>query len=72
LVFADETFEDIAVKMERWYNVKIIFDDNELKQERYTGKFVHNETIYEVLEAIKITTPINYSVTEAGITISRK
>lgn len=72
LVFADETFEDIAVKMERWYNVKISIDDNELKQARYNGKFVHNETIYEVLEAIKITTPINYSVTEAGITITRK
>ena len=72
LVFADETFEDIAVKMERWYNVKISIDDNELKQARYTGKFVHNETIYEVLEAIKITTPIKYSVTEAGITITRK
>jgi transmembrane sensor len=72
LVFADETFEDIAIKMERWYNVKISILDNELKQERYNGKFVHNETIYEVLEAIKITTPINYSVTEEGITITRK
>lgn len=72
LVFADETFEDIAVKMERWYNVKILIFDNELKQERYNGKFVHNETIYEVLEAIKITTPMDYSVTEQGIIITRR
>ncbi|MBN2481312.1 MAG: FecR family protein, partial [Bacteroidales bacterium] len=64
LVFADETFEDIIVKMERWYNVEISVLDDGLKQERYTGKFVHNETVYEVLEAIKATTPIVYSAKE--------
>ncbi|MBN1158795.1 MAG: FecR family protein [Bacteroidales bacterium] len=69
LVFADETFEDIAVKMERWYNVKIMILNDELKQERYTGKFVNNETVYEVLEAIKMTTPIVYSAKENIISI---
>jgi ferric-dicitrate binding protein FerR (iron transport regulator) len=72
LVFSDETFEDIAIKLERWFNMKIIIDDNKLKQERYTGKFVHNETVYEVLEAIKLTTPIEYTVKGAEIIIKRK
>jgi transmembrane sensor len=72
LVFADETFEDIAVKMERWFNMKIRIDDNKLRQERYTGKFVHNETVYEVLEAIKLTTPIEYSVKNSEIVIKSK
>jgi transmembrane sensor len=72
LVFADETFEDIAVKMERWFNMKIRIEDNQLKQERYTGKFVHNETVYEVLEAIKLTTPIVYTVKNEEIVIKRK
>ncbi len=49
LVFADETFEDIGIKMERWFNMKIRIEDDLLKHERYTGKFVHNETVYEVL-----------------------
>ena len=31
LVFADETFEDIAIKMERWFNMKIRIEDNLLK-----------------------------------------
>jgi len=72
LVFADETFGDIAVKMERWYNMKILIGDNDLKMERYTGKFVHNETVYEVLEAIKLTTPIQYTVQNEEIVIKRK
>lgn len=72
LVFADEPFEDIAVKMERWFNVTIDIKDATLKEELYTGKFVHNETVYEVLEAIKVTTPIHYTVNNNRITITRK
>jgi ferric-dicitrate binding protein FerR (iron transport regulator) len=72
LVFTDETFEDMLVKMERWYNIKIQLNDSSLKNERYNGKFVHNETIYQVLEAIKLTTPINYRVINNNIIITRK
>jgi transmembrane sensor len=72
LVFTDETFGDMVVKMERWYNMKIRINDSTLMAERYNGKFVHNETIYQVLEAIKITTPINYTVKDNIIIITRK
>ncbi|HEX3009461.1 MAG TPA: FecR domain-containing protein [Bacteroidales bacterium] len=60
LIFFDEPLEDVALKMERWYNVKVHILNGELKKERYRGKFVNNETIYQVLEAIKFTTPISY------------
>jgi transmembrane sensor len=72
LVFAGESFGDLAIKMERWFNVKIRINDEKLKSERYNGKFVHNETIYQVLEAIKITTPITYKVENDTIYITRK
>ena len=71
LVFAGETFEDLAVKMERWFNVKIKIDNDKLKSERFSGKFVHNETVYQVLEAIKITTPITYKIEKDTIIISK-
>ncbi len=71
LVFAGESFEDLAIKMERWYNVKIRIDNEELKSERFSGKFVHNETVYQVLEAIKITTPITFRVEKDTIIISK-
>lgn len=72
LVFTDETFEDMAVKMERWYNMKIQIADSTLRNERFNGKFVHNETVYQVLEAIKITTPIKYKAEDNTIIITRK
>ncbi|MBN1791642.1 MAG: DUF4974 domain-containing protein [Bacteroidales bacterium] len=72
LIFADETFEDIAIKMERWYNIKVSIEDEDLKKQRYNGKFVNNETVYQVLEAIEVTTPIQYTVREDEIIITRK
>jgi ferric-dicitrate binding protein FerR (iron transport regulator) len=70
LVFNNETFEDMALKMERWFNVKINIKDNSLKKERFNGKFVHNETVYQVLDAIKLTTPIRYKGIDNEIEIS--
>lgn len=72
LVFADEPLEDMAMKMERWFNVRIDVKDSTLRSERYNGKFTHNETIYEVLEAIKQTTPIKYTIGKDKIIIDRK
>jgi len=57
--------------MERWFNVKIKIDNDKLKSERFSGKFVHNETVYQVLEAIKITTPITYKIEKDTIIISK-
>lgn len=70
LVFNNEPFEDMALKMERWFNVKISIEDAGLKQERFNGKFVHNETVYQVLEVIKRTTPVRYTVVDNEISIS--
>lgn len=71
LVFSDETLEDVALKMERWYNVKIHILNEGLKKERYRGKFVNNEIINQVLEAIKYTTPIEYKIRNNEIFIDK-
>ena len=62
LYFTSETFDEIAIKLERWYGVEIHLQNDELKNERFTGKFTHNEPLVKVLEAIKITTPITYTI----------
>lgn len=72
LVFDNETFEEIAVKMSRWYKIKVNISDEDLKNHRFTGKFVNNETYLQVLEAINLTTPISFNITENVVTIKRK
>ncbi len=72
LVFNDETFYEIAVKMERWFGIKITVDDENLKKERFTGKFANKETVYQILDIINRTEPINYRVLNNEIIISSK
>ena len=72
LVFDNETLEDIALKMSRWYKVQIDIHDSDLKVQRYTGKFVNNESLKQVLEAINLTTPIQYGINRNNVQISLK
>lgn len=60
LVFDDETFEEVASKMERWYGIKIIFKNERLKKERLHGT-IENLTIQQALEYLKYSTPFRYS-----------
>ncbi|MCK4679087.1 MAG: FecR family protein [Bacteroidales bacterium] len=71
LIFQSETFENICYKLERWYDVKIHVRNEELKKYRYTGKFVHKETINQVLEILKLTTPINYTFIQNDLYIDK-
>jgi ferric-dicitrate binding protein FerR (iron transport regulator) len=68
LVFEDESFESLAEKMERWYNVKIIIKGDKLKQFKFTGTF-ERETIEQALKALQITTKFKYSFDRNIITI---
>ena len=72
LYFTSETFDEIATKLERWYGVKIHLQSDELINERFTGKFTHNEPLKQVLEVIKITTPISYSIKVNDVYINLK
>ncbi len=68
LVFSKERFEDILVKMERWYDVEIILNDENLKDYKYTGAF-EKETLEQALNALKMATPFEYSVDKNYIII---
>jgi ferric-dicitrate binding protein FerR (iron transport regulator) len=61
LVFDGDTFQELAIKMERWYNVKIIINNKELLRYRFKGAF-ENETIGEALDALELTAAFSYTV----------
>ena len=68
LIFTNEKFEDLAIRLERWYNVKIIIKSQKLRNERFTGKF-ENETTEQVLNALMIAEPFEYTMNKNIITI---
>lgn len=61
LEFRGDSFKELAGKLERWYNVKIVFDDEDVQQLNFNGSF-ENETAEQALIALKTATPFNYSI----------
>jgi len=68
LIFVSETFEDVALKMERWYSVHIEFANESVKAARLTGNF-EKETIVEALNALQFTTKFSYTIKNNIVTI---
>ncbi len=71
LIFRSETFEELALKMERWYGVTIHFAQEEIKPKRLNGIF-ENESIQQALKALQLITPFNYTINKNEILISSK
>lgn len=69
LVFQDESFEELAVKMERWYGVEIEFASERIAGERLSGTFT-KETIQEALEILQMTTSFRFSLRSNSVIIS--
>jgi ferric-dicitrate binding protein FerR (iron transport regulator) len=71
LVFEEEKFEDLSVKMERWFNVKININSDKLKQYRLNGSF-ENETVEEALKELQYLVPFSFQVNGRDIVINRR
>jgi transmembrane sensor len=71
LVFDGDSFQELAEKMERWYNVKINFKSNELFHYRFKGAFA-NETVKEALNALQLTANFSYQINNNEINLYKK
>lgn len=70
LAFVDESFKDLALKMERWYGVTIQFNDEKTAALRFTGAF-ENETVEDAMRALNITAAFNYKFQGRHIIVSK-
>ncbi|HVA98301.1 MAG TPA: FecR domain-containing protein [Bacteroidia bacterium] len=61
LAFENEPFEELAKRMERRYNIHIIFKDTTLSEERLSGVF-ENENIQKAMNLLQMTTPFHYQI----------
>ncbi len=71
LSFEEERFEDLALKMERWYDLKFEFENEKLKEYRVSGSFV-NETAAEALNELKFLLPFKYTIKNKEVKIMKK
>lgn len=61
LLFSGETLEEIALILERMYDMKVVFVDEGAKAFSYTG-LIRNSSLHNVLELISGTSPVRYTI----------
>jgi ferric-dicitrate binding protein FerR (iron transport regulator) len=61
LIFRNDPMEDVVRRLSRWFNVEIIFDDQEIKSYIYTATF-RNENLDQVLNLLQLSAPIEYHI----------
>lgn len=72
--FENETFEALAKKIERLYSVKVIFENQEIKKQKFTGAFFIDSNIYTIIETFKRAskTPFEYTIDKNQIYLKLK
>ncbi len=70
LIFQGETFEDLAIRMERWYGISFRFKNEAVKKEKLTGVF-ENETVQEALSALQLVAPFRYAIGKNEVVIMK-
>ena len=62
ILFKDEKLADIAKKLERWFNVEIVFDQESVKELKFTGSVLKNKPVDQIMEILKYTSHIDYTI----------
>jgi len=68
LKFKTESFESLAVKIERWYGVDIEIENEFLKSKVFTGSF-KGEGLEQVLDALQLTLNFDYEIEKNKVRI---
>jgi transmembrane sensor len=68
LVFKNETFDELAPRLERWYNVNIHIENAAINGYHFTGIF-QNESLDQALKAMQLIKPFKYKINNDEVTI---
>ena len=62
LVFRNDPMSEVARRIERWYNAKVVLNDKELEKYSFRGTF-QDDKLEDVLRFLSLTSPIKYKIT---------
>lgn len=65
LVFRNDSMEEVAYRLGRWYGVEVEIEDRELLSYSYRGVF-DNQPLEEVLRMLSLTSPMEYSMVSSA------
>jgi transmembrane sensor len=66
MMFENLSFQEITRQLERKFNYNIDLNNEEARSLRYTGRFVNDEELDEILHVIEKASPIDLSISKSG------
>lgn len=67
--FEEERLEDIMTTLSRWYRMKVIFENPQLKDIRFTASVQKEENISKLLNQFELTRTVSFNIIENQIFI---
>jgi len=64
LKFDQMTFEALAKRLERNFNVTVVFENEKMKKEVFGGTFRNYDSLETILKVIRTSTPFRYQINE--------
>lgn len=72
LIFKDDTFSNLVRKVERWYNVKIVYDEKLFNDRRLTVELIEGERLERLMEIISLTLSVDFDYEMGKISLTPK
>lgn len=70
--FKDMPLYEVAQQLGRWYDVEFLFQDESLKNVRFTGAILKNKSLRFILDVIRDTRTVDYQIDERIVIVSQK
>ncbi|MBN2612001.1 MAG: FecR family protein [Bacteroidales bacterium] len=68
-IFLGEPLPSLAAKLERRFNMRIVFAEELLRNYKFSGT-IENETIEQILQALRLTAPLKYTIEKNTVVLS--
>ncbi len=72
LIFKDDAFIKLVKKIERWYNVEVIYDARKFDNRRLTVELFEGERLEKLMEILSLALSVNYQYEKGKIILTPK
>ncbi len=72
LIFKDDTFSNLVKKVERWYDVEVVYDEKQFNDRRLTVELYEGERLDRLMEVIRLALSVNYKYEKGKIILTPK
>lgn len=70
LTFFDEPLSEVAMQLQRWYGITVIFKEETMKNTRFTGTF-RDESLQRVMQVLQMSAPFSYHISNDTLMINK-